>query len=1175
MAGGVAVRFSRILQEVVWCLLTEGRISYYRIRHDFGLDREGLDELRSVLVEAKGWATDQDGRFLVSALQARPLPSPPRPGSDLAALRADDDHRAQVRDIDAGAPPQPAPPTPTTAAPMLIADLPGAERRQLTVMFCDLVGSTDLSTRLDPEDLADAIRAYRDAASALIRRFDGFIAKYMGDGILVYFGYPHAQEKDAERAVRTCLAIVEAMPALNAEVGAAAGAELAVRVGVATGLVIVGETVGTGTAAEKVVVGETPNLAARLQGLARPNGVVVSALTRELAGEAFAYEDLGAHALKGIAEPVRAWSVTGLRQAEGEVGAGRPPPPLVGRDEELGLLRRAWHQARDEGHGQAVTVSGEPGIGKSALVQALRADAQAAGLPRMTFRCSPYHTNSALHPVVEHLRHVAGWQPEDDAAARLDKLERMLAGYSLPLTETVPLIAALLSLSLPTERYPALSLTPQRLKQQTEDVLLALTLEEAERRPVLQVWEDLHWADPSTLELLGLLIDQAPTLPILIVLTFRPDFGPPWPPRSHLTPITLGRLERAQVEALTTWLAGKALPGEVVEYIVRKTDGVPLYVEELTKAVLAASVLREEDGRYALAGPLSGLAIPASLQEVLMARLDRLPTVREVAQLGAVLGREFAYETLQAIGAVEEPKLRDDLGQLVGAELLYQRGRPPRATYVFKHALIQEAAYHSLLKRTRQQYHRQVAALLERRFPDLVEGQPELVAHHYAEAGCAEQAVGYWHEAARRAARRSANLEVIGHATGALELLQALPDGPERAARELQLQQLLGAALMATKGSGAAETGAAFELARELCRTVGGEDIYPALSGICLFELTRGRPAVTGEVAQEILQHASLAADPEPLLVGHVHAGIGHVHLGAPASGLTHFERCVALHEAEYLPGHAQRFGIDMGAAAHGYGAWTLWLLGQPDRALRFAEKAISLIEAAKHPFTTSRGLYWNAVLHQFRGEWSIVEERAQAAIDASREYGFAMGLATGQIMWGAARAGLGEGDLGIDAMREGLEAFRSTGARYQRTYFLTLLAEALRNRGSVEEGLTALAKAAELVEETGERYWEAEIHRVRAALLLAGGSEAAEVAGSCRKALGLAQAQQARSLELRAARDLARLLADGGDRRQAHDVLEPVYARFTEGFDTPDLREAKALLDGLAGDIGATPPRA
>jgi class 3 adenylate cyclase len=386
------VRFNRILQEVVWCLLTEGRISYYRIRHDFGLDREGLDELRSVLVEAKGWATDQDGQFLVSALQVRPLPSPPRPGSNLPALRADDDHRAQAGGLEAGAPPQPAPP----AAPALAADLPGAERRQLTVMFCDLVGSTDLSTRLDPEDLADAIRAYRDAASALIRRFDGFVAKYMGDGILVYFGYPHAQEKDAERAVRTGLAILEAMPALNAEVGAAAGAELAVRVGVATGLVMVGEAVGTGSAAEKVVIGETPNLAARLQGLAPPNGVVVSTLTRELAGEAFAYEDLGAHALKGIAEPVRAWSVTGLRQ--GEVGTGRPAPPLVGRDEELGLLRRAWHQARDEGRGQVVTVSGEPGIGKSALVQALRADAQVADLPRMTFRCSPYHTNSASTP---------------------------------------------------------------------------------------------------------------------------------------------------------------------------------------------------------------------------------------------------------------------------------------------------------------------------------------------------------------------------------------------------------------------------------------------------------------------------------------------------------------------------------------------------------------------------------------------------------------------------------------------------------------------------------------------------------------------------------------------------------------------------------------------------------
>jgi class 3 adenylate cyclase/tetratricopeptide (TPR) repeat protein len=652
-----------------------------------------------------------------------------------------------------------------------------AERRQLTVMFCDLVGSTALSTQLDPEDMREIIRAFQDACGKIIARYSGYVAKYLGDGMLVYFGYPQAHENDPERAVRAGLDVTQAVGAIQRTDLLPDLAPLAVRVGINTGPVVVGDLIGEGAAEQASVVGETPNLAARLQGLAQPNHVVIGPLTRELIGESFVCESLGEHQLRGFAAPVPAFSV--LREHDSDVPVDKPSfeTPMVGRVAELSLLLRAWDVAK-AGQGQVVLLQGEAGIGKSRLVEAMREQLPAGGFASEVTRCSPYHTNSALYPVIEHLKRAFGWRNEDSDDARLAKLEAALRLQSLALDAAVPLYADLMMLPLPAGRYPPLKLSAQEQRQQTLDALTAWTLERAEASPVLHLWEDLNWADPTTLELLAQIIEQSPTVATLSVLTYRSDFTAPWPMRSHMTPITLNRLDRGEIEGLVRQSSGgKAMPAEVIDYVVRKTDGVPLYVEELTKAIVDSDFIAASDDGFELTRPLSGLSIPATLQDLLMARLDRLPSIREVAQLGSILGREFAYEMLQAIASIEEKTLETGLDQLVGAELLYQRGRRPRARYMFKHALVQDAAYHSLLKRTRQFYHRQVADLLESRHPEVVQAQPELLAHHYSKAEDDRKALRYFFMVAERAAAKSAHAEAVAALESARKHAERLPAG--------------------------------------------------------------------------------------------------------------------------------------------------------------------------------------------------------------------------------------------------------------------------------------------------------------------------------------------------------------------------------------------------------------
>jgi class 3 adenylate cyclase/predicted ATPase len=1155
--------FYAILDQVVALLRERQRVTYRALKVQFHLDEEALEALKEELIEAQQLARDEQGRLLIwtgsADLSVSSLPSSSQPALQPVTPKVSP---AQV---------EIAPATPSP---------PEAERRQLTVLFCDLVDSTVLASQLDPEDLRTVVRAYQEVCTKVVARFEGHIAQYLGDGLLVYFGYPLAHEDDAQRAVRAGLGMIEALGQLNTRLAQEGlrpaptqsrqrGVHLAVRLGIHTGLVVVGE-VGGGTRQEQLALGETPNLAARLQGLAVPNTLVISATTFQLLGGFFACQPLGTPPLKGLAKPLAVYRVLyeSMARSRLEAAGSTGWTPLVGREQESELLLERWAQVK-EGVGQVVLLSGEAGIGKSRLVQVLQEHVAAEPQAWLTpCQCSPYYQNTAWYPMIDLLeRVVLHFEREESPQHRLQKLEGFVVQYGLPLAEAVPLLAALLSLPLSAD-YAPLTRAPEQQKQQTLHALLTVFLRRAAQQPLLFVMEDLHWVDPTTLELLTLLVDEGPTARILALCTCRPDFRPPWTGRAHLTQVTVHRLPRRQaVEVIRQVAHGKTLPPEVIEQIVARTDGVPLFVEELTKMVLESGLLQEREERYELSGPLPPLAIPATLHDSLMARLDRLATVKALAQLGATLGREFAYDLLQAVSPWDEATLQRGLHQLVEAEFLYQQGLPPQATYVFKHALIQEAAYQSLLRSTRQQYHQQVAQMLEARFPATVATEPELVAHHYTAAGCAAQAVGYWQQAGQRAMQRSANVEAIAHLRQGIDLLTTLPETPARVQAELTFQTTLGPALMATRGYAAPEVAATYNRARELCQQAEETpELFPVLWGMWALYLGRAEHETAREFGEQCLSLARRLDDPALLLQAHHALGVSEFYLGQLSQAHAHLEQGIRLYDPQQH--HALTFlygNVDPTVACLVYAGWTLWLLGYPDQALERVNEALTLAQQLEHPYTLARGLYLTAFLHQLRREWQAVSEHANTAITVATAQQMALMLAVGPIMRGWALAMQGQRAEGLTQLRQGLDAYRATGAAYQRPHFLGMLAEVHQSLRQPEAGLTALSEALALVETTGERYYAAELHRLKGELLLQHAAPEGSHAETCfQQALDLARRQQAKALELRAAMSLSRLWQQQGKRDEARALLAPIYGWFTEGFDTADLQEARALLEAL-----------
>jgi class 3 adenylate cyclase/predicted ATPase len=1138
--------FYAVIEQVIALLQRHGRVSYRALKRQFALDDELLADLRAELHYAHYPIEEDHDQGLVWTGETAPpsVHTPPSP-------RPETEH------------------TPHAERPPAKSHAPEAERRQLTVLFCDLVDSTVLASQLDPEEWREVVRAYQETCAKVIARFEGHIAQYLGDGLLVYFGYPLAHEDDAQRAVRAGLGMMEAMGQLNVRLAQERGVQLAVRLGIHTGLVVVGE-VGSSTRQEQLALGETPNLAARLQGLAAPNTLVISVGTLPLLGGFFACQSLGLHLLKGFAQPIEVYQVLyeSMARSRLEVTTGTGLTPLVGREQEVGLLLERWAQVKD-GFGQVVLLSGEAGIGKSRLVQVLKEHVAAEPQVWLTpCQCSPYYQNTALYPLIDVLERVTlRFERQEFAPQKLSKLEGLVVQYGLPLAETVPLFAALLSLPLAAE-YAPLTMSLEQQKQQTLHALLTILLRIAAQQPVLFVMEDLHWVDPSTLEFLSLLVDQGPTARILALLTFRPDFSPPWTGRSHLTQVTLPRLPRRQAAEMTSQVAyRKALPPEVVEQVVAKTDGVPLFVEELTKMVLESGLLQERAERYELTGPLPPLAIPATLHNSLMARLDRLAAVKAMAQLGATLGREFSYELLQAVSPWDEDTLRRGLQQLVAAEFLYQQGLPPQATYRFKHALIQDAAYQSLLRSTRQQYHQRIAQVFEAHFPETAKTQPEWLAHHYMQAGLTEQAVRYWQQAGVYASDRSAHLEAISHVTTGIELLKTLPETPARTQHAVTLYLALGAALQITKGLAAPEVEQAYTQAYALCQQVGETpELVPVLVGLWRFYLTRPQLHTARELGETLLRLAQRADDRAPAVIAHTTLGATWFYLGVLPAARQHLEEAIVHYTPDQRRTPVFRMGQDPGVGCRVHAALTLWLLGYPSQALAHLREALALAHALAHPYSLAFARCWAALVSQVCRDVAAVHEHAEAAVALATAQGFPYWAALGAISRGWALALQGQGEAGLVQVRQGITSLRATGGALGVPFSCTVLAEVCDHLSHPADGLQALAEAHTLMEQQEERWWEPEVYRLRGVLLLSQpGTPQAEAEAWLQRALDVARRQQAKSLELWAAMSLGRLWQLQGKRDEARQLLTPIYGWFTEGFDTADLQEAKALLEELA----------
>ncbi len=1101
-----------------------GHLSLRALRRHFDLDEESLADLVAELVDVQNVAA-REGEVL-SWIGVDGRKGPAR-GSGTQGT----EQRARGPGV-------------------LATRAPEAERRQLTVLFCDLVNSTSLAASLDAEEWRELVRSYQQAASDVVERYDGHVAQYLGDGLLIYFGWPTAHEDDPERAVRAGLEIVEAV--------AGADVRLAARIGIHTGHVVVGE-IGGGAHRETLAMGKTTHVAARIEAKAEPGGVLMSSVTIRLVAGIFVTEDLGKHALKGVGEIHlhRAIRPRGMRSRL-DVASAKGLTPLVARHHELALLEERFSQV-SHGYGQAVLISGEPGVGKSRLVHAFRQRVAKHTHIWLECRCSPYAQDSPLHPLIALTQQEFAFRLDDPPGEKLNLIEKSLTAAGFDLDLTMPLLAEFHSLR-PPDRFPGSALSAVARRKKTLEFLTEWLFRIGQRHPLVLLFEDLHWVDPSTRELIGEIVDRLPREQVQLLVTHRPDFEVPWGSRSHVTPILLAPLTRAQVGDLVRKASGAyALPAPWVNEIVRRSDGVPLFAEELTKAVVDAHPEPPAPGM-----PVPMLDIPDTLHDLLTARLDALGSVKELAQVASVLGRDFSYDLLRRVASIDDAKLRLTLRTAVGRELLYQRGSPPNATYLFKHSLIHEAAYATLLRSRRAELHATVAAVLESNFPEIAASSPELLAHHHAAAGQVRRAIDRWHEAGRLALRRSASREAAAHLKRALDLATAERPSSEHDREELDLHIELGAATMMSHGWGSPESELWYARARDLCAAVGDEnELFPIVWGFWIIHMARADVAEWRKAAAELLDIAERTDDPMMLVQAH-HASWGNPFLGDFVVQLEHVERGLSGYDrAKHSKFAPQYGGHDAGVCGHGHRGVALWATGYPERSGASFAAAVALADEIGHAPSKAHSLLMGAWQPIFGSDWAEVLRVTDAAMAISNEVGLATWTDILAVLRGWAVVSLGESDDGLEEMRRGLEGATLSSSVGSATCH-ALYAEALCLTGATEEALAQLHTALPLMEERGEGLWKANAMALAGDLLVARGLPA-DAEASYRSGIDVARAQSAKMWELRVATRLARLLKQQGNSIAARELLTPIYDWFTEGFETKDLRDAKGFLEDTA----------
>ncbi len=1042
-----------------------------------------------------------------------------------------------------------------------------AERRQLTVMFCDLVGSTALSEQLDPEELRELVIAYQKVCADVVEAYGGYISRLMGDGILVLFGYPQAHEDDAVRGIHAGLEVLEAVLRLDQNFPKKADFNLHVRIGIATGQVVAGDLEGKGAAEENVIYGDTPNLAARLQGQARPGELLVSETTRKLARDHFEYRDLGQENFKGISEPVQLFKVIGIADTKSreEAKGLHKSSHLVGRVAEFELLLKCWEKAK-HGDNNIVLLAAEAGIGKSRLVHEFKQRTTDESIRRMFMYCSPYHTNSAFYPLIEEIKRAASMEKRDTDEQKLVKLEQALNLPGLDLARIFPLIASMLSLPV-TERFQMPQLAPIEQKRQTLDAVVSSVGAVCEVQPVLMIIEDVHWIDPSTLEFINQLIERMENRNFLMILTYRLEYQAPWSSLSNVMMLRLNRMNRQQsIEIIMGQTGNKPLPDNVLESILQKSDGVPIYIEEFTKTLLESGQLVEKKDRYALQGELSPLTIPASLQDSLAARLDRLEA-KELAQLAASISRVFSNDLLQQVCQLEGVDTSSALYELVNSEVLIRRGIDPEVYFEFKHALLQDAAYQSLLKSERKRHHKNIATVIEKNFPDMVNMNPEVLAHHLTECGDYSKAIDYWLRAGKKATKQSANVEAITHFNHGIELIAQLPEDEARDRRELELYLALGPALMATRGFAVSEVEHAYVRGLELASHVGtNEQLYSVTWGAWLYRQQRGQMEIATGLAEDLLILSSNHEDRGIRLQAHHAAWTTAYRLAEYSKCCEHAEKGIAFYDPEEHMDMAFVYGgHDAGVCGLQHAATTRWLLGYPDRAIAHKDRLLSLAEKIDHPFSSALALNFASFQSSLLGDFESVDRHSQKVLRICTEYGVAPQYRnSGSVLFGWAQTMKGQVDQGLQLMRQGLDAHRNAPARAHEAFLISLLADTCIHQGLYDEARELITEGFGLIEKTGERTWMVYLTHLDAELSLIADSDYDQAEARYLRSIELCRELQAKSFELRSATSLAAHWFNEGQRDRALELLVPLYDSFSEGQDTTDLKKSAALIEQM-----------